>query len=97
MPKATLKHPKLNPSMTLQECIEAMHEIFSEAPEVAQTLNRMAKRRGVSFEFKMYEIIATAYHTQHLPMPPELREYMVQHATEIHPKLRAKLLKPLID
>jgi hypothetical protein len=97
MPKSAPRRLKPNFSMTLQEAIEAMHETFAVAPEAAQVFKRIADRRGVSFEFKMYETIALAYHGEGLPMPPELREYLAQHATEIHPQLRAKLLKPLAN
>jgi hypothetical protein len=97
MPKSAPKRLDPNVSMTLQEAIEAMHEIFSVAPEVAQIFNEIAKERGVSFEHQMYEAIALTCHMHRLPIPPELREYLMQHATEIDPKSRAKLLKPLVN
>jgi hypothetical protein len=97
MPKSTPRRPSRNFSMTLHEAIEAMHEIFAAAPDVAQYMNDEAKSRGVPFEHEMYEAIALSYHVHRIPMPPELREYLTQHATEIDPKIRAILPKPLVN
>jgi hypothetical protein len=82
-------------SITLQDCLEAMFEIFRSSPTIARDLGEMARQRGVSFELLMHEAIAVGCYKNHRPLPPELHEYLTRHATRIDPDLRAKLLKPL--
>ena len=74
-----------------------MFEILSTSPAIAHRFNEMAKRRAVSFELTLYEAIARGCQNQRQPLPPELREYLMQHAKQIDPKLRAKLLKPIVN
>jgi hypothetical protein len=96
MPKSTPKRP-LDSSVTLQDYLEGMLEIFERSPTTARNFREIAQKRGVSFELVVYEAIAAGCHEHHQPIPPEVREFLMQHVSQINPKLRAKLLKPIIN
>jgi hypothetical protein len=74
-----------------------MFEIFESVPSVARDFREIAAKRGVPFDLLVYEAIARGCYKNHRPLPPEARDYLLRHATKIDPKLRAKLLKPLIN
>jgi hypothetical protein len=90
---------RLTPSKTfkLQDFLEAMFEAMSSSPTHAHRFSEQAKKRGVSFELVVHEAIARGCHSQRQPLPPELHEYLMQHATKLDPKIRTKLLKPLVN
>lgn len=97
MAKPTQRRFKPSASITLQNCLEGMHEIFERSPTTARNFREIARKRGVSFELVVYEAIAAGCHEHHQPVPPEVREYLMQHVAQINPKLRAKLLKPIVN
>jgi hypothetical protein len=97
MAKPTRRRLKPSTAITLQDCLEGMLEIFERSPTTARDFREIAQKRGVSFELVVYEAIARGCHRDRQPLPPEVREYLMQHATQINPKLRAKLLKPIAN
>lgn len=98
MAKPTRRRLQPGTSTTLQDYLEGMFEIFKVSPTTARDFGAIARERGVPFEVVMYEAIAAGCCKHHRPLPPELREYLVQHAAQIDPDLfRAKLLKPELN
>lgn len=97
MAKPTQRQGEPNTSIALQDYLEGMFEIFKASPSTARDFREIARKRSVSFELVMYEAIAAGCQEHHQPMPPEVREYLMQHVAQINPKLRAKLLKPIVN
>jgi hypothetical protein len=89
----TKKQPKFSIPV-LHDYIDAMFEVFRVSPTVARDFSEMASERGIPFELLVYEVIARGCDKHSQPIPPEMRDYLVQHASQIDPKLRAALLEP---
>ena len=75
---------------TLKECLKSSRR--RQLPR--DRFGDIARQRGVPFKLVMYEAIAAGCCEHHQPLPTEMREYLMQHAAQIDPDLRAKLLKP---
>ena len=60
----------------------------------ARALEDEASSRNVSVTHVMWEALAAEFQKRGIPLAPEMRSYLTDHADRIPAKLRAALLKP---
>jgi hypothetical protein len=63
-------------------------------PKVVRALEDEARARNVTVDHLMWEAWATVFQKRGIPLEPELRSYLAEHAAHIPAQLRANLLKP---
>ena len=57
-------------------------------------MSDIARAKGKTVDVLLHEAMGYAYRRQGKPMPPELREYLAKHDSDMPDSIRNELLKP---
>jgi hypothetical protein len=82
---------------TIEERAQGIFEALAARPHFVRAAKEVAAERGVTFDVLMHEAIAATYQIQGLPVPPELREYLMTHDAGMPAAIRDELLKPGVN
>jgi CO dehydrogenase/acetyl-CoA synthase alpha subunit len=91
MKKPRTTHRGSARDITMQEFAKEWFELLAR-PQVAKACKEIADEEGVSFEFLMCESLVDVYHKHGKPLPPDIRDYIMNHP-DIPDAKRAGLLK----
>jgi hypothetical protein len=74
-----------------------MFELLAACPDAARAFKQLADKNGVHINVELYTGLADAYKKAGEPIPPDLRDYLLQQAKTMTPKQREKYLKPYVS
>ena len=78
--------------MTLADWAPAIFDLASRSPEITRAFKQAAAEEGITIDVLLHGMVADGYHRQGVPLPPDLRDYLM---TQPMPTaVRDRLLKP---
>jgi hypothetical protein len=72
-------------------------EIFEPVPEAFGAAKEIADKEGVEYRVWVYTTFAEAYRRIGQPIPPDMRDYLLEQGKRMTPEQRKKFVTPFIS